>query len=724
MARDRPGAFRAAAAALVLAAAGLFALGFTPTAEAAGTFQAATTANSAGVATTSLTLNVPSGTTANDQLLAQIAVVGGSAIIITPPTGGTWTVVGTVSSGATGVDLIQTIYRRTATASEPASYTWTFTSGKAAGAVLRYSGIDADIPLDALASTSSSVAANPTAPASVASYGSETVVHFVAKNDPSTFTAAAGTTERTDSGAFAPGTQGSDETQAASGATTARSPTSSTAPAAASVVGHTIVLRSETAAIKLRGVTLPATTAPTLVLALTPPTATVQGDVMIAQVVVDRAAAITAPAGWAQIITTTSGGTTTADLRQSIYSKVAATSETAPYTWTSTQKLDGAILVYAGVDTANPTDGTTASQVTATGTTVTAPALTTTKANGMLLGFFACADGRCDPLSQPANMNERVDSGQTPVVAMADADFGFASDDKPLGAAGVQPAFTSTSSRTGKNIGTTVALRPADIAFSAATSNAFETSGTVSFTVSLSGAISIPATVAYTVTGGLATAGTDYTIAAGTASIAAGSTSTTFSLAIVDDANPDDPDGITRRDETVIFTLSSPRNANLGAQATHTLTIKDDEPKILTSIVLGSGAVTAAAWGAWTAIAGASNVASANYLKVVNNHPDPAARPIVTVDFSSASLAGVTDPAQLIALDNNIQFSCKEDTTGVANPASLTFSSFGAASPTGSATMTFTAATGSSWYCRHQLVAVPDPALDQDYQASFTVVAG
>jgi hypothetical protein len=317
-------------------------------------------------------------------------------------------------------------------------------------------------------------------------------------------------------------------------------------------------------------------------------------------------------------------------------------------------------------------------------------------------------------------MYERVDTGSPAVLTLA-TDFAFSADDQALGAAGSVSSFTSTSSSSQKNVGTAVALRPAEIAFAAASSNGFEASGANSISISLSSAISLPVTAAYAVTSGTASgSGVDYTFTAGTASIAAGSTSASFSLTIVDDASPDG--GATALDETVVFTLSSPTNSNVGAQSTHTFTIKDDEPKVSASVVDGAGAAVGSAWGGWTATAGSSNAASTNYLKVANIDPDPSGRPVATVDFTPATFAGSSDASWTITLDGNIQFSCKEDTTGSATPSSLTYPAFGAASGTGSASVTFTATTGSVFYCKHQVVALPDPARDQDYQAAFTVV--
>jgi hypothetical protein len=441
---------------------------------------------------------------------------------------------------------------------------------------------------------------------------------------------------------------------------------------------------------------------------------------MVAVVVSNNGAAITAPGSW-NVADSRATGATTGDVRMSIYWKVASAAETSSYSWTSTASLDGAILVYAGVDTTSPVDAV-GSQANAASTTVTAPAITTAKANDVLLGFFASDAGTSDPFTTSSGMYERVDTGQTPVVSMAAGDFAFAADEKTLGAAGPVASFAVTSSSSQKNVGTALALRPVDLQFTASSSSAWEAAGSAPVAVSLSSAVSLPTSIAYAATGGTATgSGTDYTLVAGTVSFAAGATSGSFSVTIVDDQVMDG--GGSALDETVILTLSVPVNGNLGATATHTLTIKDDEPKTSATVVDGTGAATGTAWGGWTAAAGDANVASTNYLKVRNIDPDPAGRPLATVDFTPSSLAGTTDATQAIAVDNNLQFSCVEDATGSATPSSLTYPAFGSTSATASVTLAFTATTGSTFYCKHRVVAMPSPILDQTYSGAFTVTA-
>lgn len=77
--------------------------------------------------------------------------------------------------------------------------------------------------------------------------------------------------------------------------------------------------------------------------------------------------------------------------------------------------------------------------------------------------------------------------------------------------------------------------------------------------------------VNYSVTGGSATGGgNDYTLASGTATISAGSPSTTIPLTVVNDSSMEG-------DETIVVTLSNPTNAILGPKTSLTYTILNDD---------------------------------------------------------------------------------------------------------------------------------------------------
>ncbi len=107
--------------------------------------------------------------------------------------------------------------------------------------------------------------------------------------------------------------------------------------------------------------------------------------------------------------------------------------------------------------------------------------------------------------------------------------------------------------------------------FNSTSSNDAESTSSKALTVDLSAASGQNVTVDYAVTGTATGSGTDYTLANGTLTINAGSTSGTITIAgIVDDS-------LDEANETVIVTLSSPSNATLGSDDAHTYTINDND---------------------------------------------------------------------------------------------------------------------------------------------------
>ncbi len=109
------------------------------------------------------------------------------------------------------------------------------------------------------------------------------------------------------------------------------------------------------------------------------------------------------------------------------------------------------------------------------------------------------------------------------------------------------------------------------VAFNAISSSGLESVSSKDLQVDLSGKNSLAVTVDYVVTGTATGSGTDYTLANGTLTIPAGSTSKNITIAsIVEDA-------LDETDETVIVTLSNPANASLGTNKVHTYTITDND---------------------------------------------------------------------------------------------------------------------------------------------------
>ena len=126
--------------------------------------------------------------------------------------------------------------------------------------------------------------------------------------------------------------------------------------------------------------------------------------------------------------------------------------------------------------------------------------------------------------------------------------------------------------------------------FNTTSSNGAESVSSKSITVDLSASSTQDVTVDYAVTGTATGSGTDYTLANGTVTIAAGATSATITIAgIVDD-------GLDETNETVIVTLSNPSNAILGTDKVHTYTITDNDnpPVVDFNIISSSGAESVA----------------------------------------------------------------------------------------------------------------------------------
>ncbi|MCB1177750.1 MAG: Ig-like domain-containing protein [Leptospiraceae bacterium] len=110
------------------------------------------------------------------------------------------------------------------------------------------------------------------------------------------------------------------------------------------------------------------------------------------------------------------------------------------------------------------------------------------------------------------------------------------------------------------------------ISFDSASSTGAESVTSVNLPVSLSGVSAFTTTVNYSVTGGTATgSGTDYTLASGTLTYSPGTTSQNIPITINNDSN-------TELNETIVITIASPSNANLGSITSHTYTITDDDP--------------------------------------------------------------------------------------------------------------------------------------------------
>ena len=109
-----------------------------------------------------------------------------------------------------------------------------------------------------------------------------------------------------------------------------------------------------------------------------------------------------------------------------------------------------------------------------------------------------------------------------------------------------------------------------EIEFTSTSSSGLESVSPVNFEVSLSEVSGIDASASYTVTGTATGGGTDYTLADGTVTVSAGSTTANITALI-------NNDGQVELSETIIVTLSSPTDATLGTNTVFTYTITDDD---------------------------------------------------------------------------------------------------------------------------------------------------
>ncbi len=118
-------------------------------------------------------------------------------------------------------------------------------------------------------------------------------------------------------------------------------------------------------------------------------------------------------------------------------------------------------------------------------------------------------------------------------------------------------------------------------------------SGTPTVLVSLSQPVATTVTVNYTVSGGTAVSGVDFTLPAGTLTFAPGETTKLVPLALVDDP-------IVESAKTVVLTLSAANGATLTANTTHTVTITDDDLPSVTLAATAAAASENGDPGQWT----------------------------------------------------------------------------------------------------------------------------
>ncbi len=239
-------------------------------AEAAPALLGTRTTAVTAAATTSLTINRPTTNGTRVLLLAQLSIRGGTGVTITPPAG--WALVKRIDNGTV---VALAVYSKWAanTATEPANYAFTFTSGHAAGSIAAFSGSAPGTPIPVSDGIEDNTAGTTLATPAIAPAMGDTllVAVFGSSSASRSYTAPTGMTERTDIGSSGTtsGTRLSMNTQvqAASGSTGIRTTTAS-----GSVTGSAILLALAPA--KAPPFYLQATGVPSSTLNPTVPTAT------------------------------------------------------------------------------------------------------------------------------------------------------------------------------------------------------------------------------------------------------------------------------------------------------------------------------------------------------------------------------------------------------------------------------------------------------------------
>lgn len=151
-------------------------------------FVAAANANNGASSTTSLQINVPAGTADGDLMFASINIAG--AATITPPAG--WSSFG--SQPVTNT-IRNHCFVRVPAASEPANYTWTFTSNRNWGSIITLRGTATAAVVD-VQSSSTGASTSAVATSVTTTLTGDMLVLVVSEQSSGTPTTPGGMTQR------------------------------------------------------------------------------------------------------------------------------------------------------------------------------------------------------------------------------------------------------------------------------------------------------------------------------------------------------------------------------------------------------------------------------------------------------------------------------------------------------------------------------------------------
>jgi len=411
----------------------------------------------------SITLNKMSNLQSGDVIIAQLTLKGGTNTgAITKPSA-SWNLVDRVDSVTT---VTLAVYSLVAGSSEPASYTWSWsTAGRAVGIMRNFSGVDVSAPVDGHAGAAQGCcSASHTAPSVTAAYANEIRVVGIADASNGTCNTISGwqLTSGFSSGGGGPSSQVNGSFFYAttpvgtgpSGSLTATCGNDVSATHQLTLKPSTTPSCTVTATVKkTTPITLRAFTTKSLdsgtSIVMDTPAGTQQNDFMFVALGFNNlAATITIPAGWTQY---SSNGSS--NMAMYTYKRFATASEPSTYTWSfsTTATVAGWEASYVGVDTTTPVEATTGSGQT--GTTHTTPASSATTAGDMVLAIYAI--GALSTFTTPTGMNP-----EGTVTATSANPVSFAAFDTIQSNAGAISAKTTTTTASAQDTNRVFAIKP------------------------------------------------------------------------------------------------------------------------------------------------------------------------------------------------------------------------------------------------------------------------
>ena len=348
------------------------------------TFRAAASSFTVGAA---ITINKPAGTATDDVMIASIGIRPTTATI-TPPAG--WVLIRRLDNASLNANSL-VVYRKVAGAAEPASYTFTVGgSTHTTGGIQSFFNVDTINPIDVESGANTASGTTHATPTVTTTVPNSMVVTSHSFASASTFTPPAGMTESFDvasgpDNAVGQTTEGNRVLQAARGATGVKTASAATQSDVGN--GHILALKPS--------------------LPIPQPAGLAANDVMIASIgVTPSTAVVSAPPGWSLVRRIDNASATSNSLH--VFQKAATGAEPADYEF-SVSGVDfavGGIQAFYNVDTVSPID-VDAGQTTVSATTHTAPTITTTVPNAMLVTSHTYAASRT--WTPPGGMTEGFD---------------------------------------------------------------------------------------------------------------------------------------------------------------------------------------------------------------------------------------------------------------------------------------------------------------------------